>query len=459
MTKQDCIIIGGGLAGIAAAVRLAEAGTRVTLVETRQRLGGRATSFTDPTTGDTLDNCQHVLMRCCTYLLDLYERLGVADSIEWHRMFHFVDAAGHDDRMRADPLPAPCHLTRSLLGFGQFTLGEKLAIARAVWAMMRTDRRTVADVSFAQWLARYRQPQRVVRRFWAVVIISACNEQLDRVSARYALRVFQEGFLCNRTGHEMGLPGVPLVRVYDPAERAITASGGKLMLSMSADGFEFDGTRVTALRLGDGTTLPAAHFISTVPFDRLDKLVTDAMRAADARLRRLRELEVSPIIGIHLFFDRPRNVIPVPHAALTDSPLHWVFDKGDHLHGVISGAHALVDKPADEIAQLAVAEIHRHFPSSRGAKLARHRVVKEKRATFAITPGSDALRPTTTGAIGNLLLAGDWTDTGWPATMEGAVRSGYRAAAAVAGTSMDVAELPAGPLYRLLAKRALPDRD
>lgn len=451
MSDRTCVIVGGGLAGISAAVRLAEQGVCVTVVETRLRLGGRATSFTDPTTGEMLDNCQHVLMRCCTYLLDLYKRLGVVDTIQWHNRFHFVDSTGRDDVMHADPLPAPLHLSRSLLGFKQFTLTEKLAIGRATWGIMRTDRRTVAEMSFAEWLKRYRQPDRVVRNFWAVVIISACNEQLDRVSARYALQVFQEGFLCNATGHEMGLPGVPLVQLYDPAEKVIVDSGGKLMLSTSADGFAFDGQRVTGLRLGDGTTLEAEHFISTVPFDRLDKLATDAMRAADARLQRLRELTVSPIIGIHLFFDR-RDVLPVPHAALTESPLHWVFDKGDHLHGVISGAHALVDKPAEELANLAVAEIQKHFPKAREAKLVHHRVVKEKRATFAITPGSDALRASTTGAITNLQLAGDWTDTGWPATMEGAVRSGYRAAGAVVGRSMGVGELPASWLYRMLAR-------
>ncbi len=463
MVDTSCIIVGGGLAGIAAAVRLAEAGVPVTVIETRQRLGGRATSFTDPTTGDTLDNCQHVLMRCCTHLLDLYRRLGVEDCIEWHNRFYFIPENGCVDLMRADSLPAPMHLGRSLLGFKQFSLREKLAISRAMWAIMRCDRLTVADESFAAWLSRHHQPQRVMEMFWAVVIVSACNEQLDRVSARYALQVFQDGFLRNRHAHEMGLPGagVPLVKLYDPAGNLIKNSGGTIQLSCSAEAFEFDGQRVTGLRLADGQTLRADWFISAVPFDRLDKLTTPApgMRQADARLSRLDEITVSPIIGIHLYFDLP-GVMTLPHAALTQSPLQWLFNKGpdpatgkgQHLHGVISAAREWVDRPAEDLARMAVTEITRLFPVAGKAKLLHHRVVKEKRATFAVTPGIDRLRPPVTGTIGNLMLAGDWTDTGWPATMEGAVRSGYKAAGAVLGQDLTIPELTAGRLYRWLAK-------
>ncbi|MCC6680026.1 MAG: FAD-dependent oxidoreductase [Phycisphaeraceae bacterium] len=469
MADTSCIIVGGGLAGIAAAVRLAEAGVPVTVIETRQRLGGRATSFTDPTTGDTLDNCQHVLMRCCTHLLDLYRRLGVEDCIEWHDRFYFIPADGRVDLMQADSLPAPAHLARSLLGFKQFSLREKLAISRAMWAIMRCDRHTVTDQNFADWLRPYRQPQRVLEMFWSVVIVSACNEQLDRVSARYALQVFQDGFLRNRHAHEMGLPGpgVPLVKLYDPAENLIKSSGGAIQLSCSAEAFEFDGQRVTGLRLGDGQTLQAEWFISAVPFDRLDKLATPApgiapgnpgMRQADARLSRLDEITVSPIIGIHLYFDLS-GVMTLPHAALTQSPLQWLFNKGpdpvtgkgQHLHGVISAAREFVDRSAEDLARMAVTEITRLFPVAGKAKLLHHRVVKEKRATFAITPGSDKLRPPTTGTIANLMLAGDWTDSGWPATMEGAVRSGYRAAGAVLGRDLAVPEVAASRLYRWLA--------
>src|SRR5690606_30076063 len=169
------------------------------------------------------------------------------------------------------------------MGFKQFTLREKLAISRAMWAIMRCDRHTVAEISFADWLAKHRQPQRVVDMFWSVVIVSACNEMVDRVSARYAMQVFQDGFLGNAHAHEMGLPNKALVELYDPAEELIGSSGGAIRLSCSAQGFVFDGQRVSGLKLADGQTLSAEWFISTVPFDRLDKLITPEMREADAR--------------------------------------------------------------------------------------------------------------------------------------------------------------------------------
>jgi len=470
------VVIGGGLAGLAAAVSLAQQGVPVTLLETRKRLGGRATSFEDPATGDTLDNCQHVLLRACTSLLDFYERLGVADRVQWHRKLYFAYRDEQDqpaiDTLEGDDLPAPMHLVRSLWKFKGLTLREKFAIARGMLSILQISRRgrdLYADVSFADFLAEQNQPQPVIDKFWKVVIVSACNETIDNVAASYAIQVFQEGFLYRGEAYEMGLPTVPLEDLYDPAEQVITAAGGRVLSGIAAESIVFDGEQVAAIRLTDGQEIAGSSFISAVPFDRLAKLAPADMKAADPRLAVLDELKVSPIIGIHLFV-RPSEgegpVMSLPHLVLRDSPLHWVFNKGivkrgehagtQHLHGVISAAHERVDQSADDILTLAMRECRRFVPGFDDAVLAHGRVIKEKRATFSVQPGVDDKRPTTTGPIGNLLLAGDWVDTGWPATMEGAVRSGYTAAAAVlsragAEASEPVEDLEPGLLYQALA--------
>lgn len=455
-------LIGAGLAGLAAGLALARAGIGATVIETRKKLGGRAGSFIDRATEQRIDNCQHVVMRSCTHLLDLYERMGVAGKIRWYDRFYFVDGAGRLDVLEADAVPGPMHLSRSMLGFSSLTVADKRAIARGVWAILRTGERgreALGQVSFADWLEEHQQTAGAVEKFWTPVIVSACNEWPARVAANHAIHVYQEGFLRNRHVHEMGVAKIPLQELYEPARQIIEAAGGRVLTGQSAAGFEFDGQRVVGVRLGDDQTVGGDYFVSTVPFDRLAKLVTSAMVEADARLADLDRFEVSPIIGIHLYFDSPggQRTMMLPHVALTQSPLQWVFNKGvedgkEHLHGVISAAHEWVDRPAETIAAMAEAEVRKALPAMRRVKLVHHRVIKEKRATFAPVPRIDRIRPGTTGAIENLLLAGDWTATGWPATMEGAVRSGYAAANAIlpADEQVHVAPTDADGLYRWL---------
>jgi len=470
-------IVGGGVAGIASAVRLADAGVRVTLIETRKRLGGRATSFVDPQTGEVLDNCQHVLMRCCTHLLDLYGRLGVVDLIDWHARFHFIDVKQavrdgkpHVDTLEGDDLPAPLHLAWALLGLRYLSLVDKLAIGRAMFAMIRLGRegrRAVHGQCFEQWLRDHGQTQAAIDRFWSTIIVSACNARPSDCAADYAIQVFQEGFMANADAYVMGLSRVPLLKLYDAAEAVIRKGGGHVMLGTSVAGLSFDGTRVTALQFTGGESLEADSFLSTVPFDRLAKLCDEAMSTRDDRLQATQRHDVSPIIGVHLWYDRP--ITDQPHVAFVNSPLHWIFRRhegtvtrppeGAHYHAVISAADELVDAAADTVAALCDAELRKALPVARFAALLRSRVIKEKRATFLPSPGIDAARPGPRGDIANLYLAGDWTDTGWPATMEGAARSGYFAANALLEDAGHLApslpsELPASALYAALSPSA-----
>lgn len=467
------VVIGGGLAGIAAAVRLAGAGLAVTLVETSKRLGGRATSFVDTATGQVLDNCQHVLMGCCTNLIRLYEALGVADRIEWHRRLYFVDGDGRVDLLEADDLAAPLHLTRSLLSLKTFTLWEKIAIVRAMFALIRLGRdgrRRWHDRTFSQWLSAQRQPAGAVCKFWTPIVTGACNERPDRVAADYAMQVFQEGFLSHERAYVMGLSRVPLLQLYDTAVRVIEGAGGVVHLSTSAQQLRFAQGRAAALWVSGGGEISADAFVSALPFDRLARICPDEMIEADPRLKWLGHFRVSPIIGIHVWFDRA--VMTLPHLILTESPLQWVFNKGSpendaasrtggssdtaqHLHGVISAAHDLVDQPADVIAQMVVREMRKVLPRAVGARVLHSRVIKEKRATFSARPGIERSRPAAAGAIDNLYLAGDWTRCGWPATMEGAVRSGHLAAAALLErihlpTERLVPDLPSSAIYQMI---------
>jgi zeta-carotene desaturase len=262
----------------------------------------------------------------------------------------------------------------------------------------------------------------------------------------------------------MGLATVPLVKLYDTAAAVLREGGGTVMLGTSARSISFDGRRMTGVVTANGL-VDAAAVVSAVPFDRLDKLVSATAREADTRLRDLDRLEVSPILGVHLWFDRP--VMTLPHLVLVDAGVHWLFNKGtdsdgrQHVHAVVSAADDWMALPEQQITEKVVADIHRALPASKGIEPIQARCIKEKRATFAATPGADAIRPTAGpapargAAIDNLYLAGDWCDTGWPATMEGAVRSGYAAAEAIChNDGLEalgvVDDVPASWLARLL---------
>jgi zeta-carotene desaturase len=457
-------ILGGGLAGMSAAVKLAQAGVKVTLVETSRRLGGRATSHVDPTSGQRVDNCQHVLLGCCTNLLDFYKRLGVDSMINWAGDLHFFDKLGHHDVLKSSPLAAPLHLSAAMWRFRTLSFGEKLAISRAMVAMMRlprSRRHETESMTFEQWLKQHGQPQGAIDKFWAVVVVSALNQMPHRASAAPAIQVFQEGFLAHRDAYRMGTAAVPLGRLYDGAAKVIEDAGGEVIFGGSVK--SIDGspeTGVSGVTLADGTAIVADTYISAMPFDRLEKTVDERLKAFDPRLQKLDAFRHSPILGIHLWFEKP--VIEWPHMIFVDSPLQWVFVKGlvpaggeselvgtQYLHGVISAADEWVDKTAEEILAMSVSELAAYEPRVKTTKLSRGKVVKEKRATFSPEPGVEAARPGTTGAISNLLLAGDWTSTGWPATMEGAVRSGYKAAGAVLKEAGLVEDLPVARLYKL----------
>jgi len=457
--KGTVAIIGGGLAGLAAGSALAEAGYLVELFERRPFLGGRASSYELPGTGEVVDNCQHVLLGCCTNLVDFYYRLGVERQIRWYDAITFLLPGGKSSTLEAGGLPAPFHAAASFLQSPVLGIGDKLAIARALLALVPA---LPADngENFQQWLARHGQTKRALERFWAPVLVSALNEDLDWVSVRSAAFVFRESFLKSPAAGWMGVPAVPLSELYGTAAAYMEERGGKVHLRAAVDSIQAEDDAVR-LCVG-GQDVRADYAVLAAPFNTMEKLLPQTPEMDDLRAR-AGGFRSSPITGIHLWFDR--EITPLEHAVLLERTIQWMFhkskilaarqdsaQKGSYIELVVSSSKALVDKPRQEIIDMAVRELAEFFPSVREARLTKATVVKEVHATFSPAPGSDALRPANVTPCPRLFLGGDWTATGWPATMEGAVRSGYAAAEALSGKKFLVPALPPKGLMRLIAK-------
>lgn len=424
-------IVGGGLAGLAAAAALGSAGLAVDLFESRPFLGGRATSF-PVTPGDDdaelIDNCQHVLLRCCVNLLDFYSRLGVAGRIRFYREFTFLEPGGRCSKLRRGLLPAPLHLAGSFLRMPCLGANDKLAIGRAMLALLRerSRRKDLDRITMLDWLHEKKQPERAIERFWRQVLVSAVNEELDRMAAQHGFQVFWLGMLARVDSYEMGIPDVPLRDLYS-ADAWKKIGQVKIHTRIPVEAVVFREGLACGVQT-NGNVHPADYHICAVPFERLGALVPEL--GIDTS-----RFEHSPITGIHVWFDRP--VTDLPHAALLDRTIQWMFNKnhGHYVQFVVSASRSLVEMGRAEIIDLVLAEAAEFFPRVREANVERAQVIKEIRATYSAHPGMEALRPDATTRVPNVFLAGDWTRSGWPATMEGAVRSGYRAAEAVMAAS------------------------
>ncbi len=415
---KDAVVIGGGLAGLATAVALGSQGFQVELLEAKPFLGGRATSYPLPL-GDgqeeVIDNCQHILLKCCVNLLDFYRRMGVAEGIEFHREFFFMEPGGRTSSLRRGIFPAPLHFAESFLRATWLTLGEKLSLGRAMLALRRErrSRKDLDQISMLDWLKEKHQPARLIDRFWRQVLLSAINVELDQMAAAHGFQVMWLGFMAASDTYEMGIPKVRLGQLYQGGIENVVQRERTCV-------DEFDPERGV---LAAGEWIAAKAYISAVPSDRLARLVPQLPIDYNA-------FEPSSITGIHLWFDRP--VTTMPHATLLDRNIQWFYNKGDgrYLMLVVSASEMMLKMPRQEIIDLAMRELIEFLPAVAEATLVKAHVVKEAKATFRAKPGLEAKRPLSRTVIPNLFLAGDWTRSGWPATMEGAVRSGYLAAEA-----------------------------
>ncbi|MCW5756771.1 MAG: hydroxysqualene dehydroxylase HpnE [Phycisphaeraceae bacterium] len=419
--ERRAVVVGGGLAGIAAAVMLADHGVAVTLLEARRRLGGRAGSFEDPRTGEVLDNCQHVAMGACRVYVQLLERLGVAHMMAWGTRQTWIERGGRRSTLRAAPLPGTWAYAPSLALARFLSMGDKASIARAVRAARDVNRVSLRDVVFLEWLEATSPTPRAIARFWEPLIVSACNLSPARVSAEVGLHVVQGALLGGARDARIGVPTAPLSSLYEPVGKVLEAAGGRVV----------HGARVIGIEPGRVMCADGAVYACVAVVCALDPASANRLVTIDGG-HPYAGVSFSPILGVHVRYDRP--VLDVPHAVLVEGGVQWVFAKaGDPcmVHAVASAADAWVGLGEKEIVERVVAEIGEYLPIARGASVRWARPVLERRATFAATPDFQGSRPGAGRyADQGCFLAGDATATGWPATMEGAVRSGRGAAGA-----------------------------
>ena len=434
-TFPPVVIIGGGLAGLAAAVGLSSCGVTCRVLESRQKLGGRASSFVDPTNGEELDNCQHVSMGCCTNFAHFMQTIGAERLFRREKSLTFLGTTGHATVMKAAPLPAPLHLLPSMASLHWLSLSERMRLLYGLSSLLRTSSSRLRGVRLSDWLTQHYQTPRICSGFWHLVLVSALSESLDRIDASYARKVLLDGFARNRTGWEVLVPTESLTRLNDEIASDFLASRGVVIdRSAPVENLTLEQQLISHITTRRGEEIPAEDVIVAIPPYRLKSLL-DASGVDQSGWPAFSQIETAPIASVHLWFDRP--LTSLPNAVLVDRVSQWMFNRstgeaepGDpwYCQVVISASRDIESADQNAIVNQVADELRQTWPEARDAQLLRGRLVIERRAVFSVTPGIDQLRPTQQSPIGNLQLAGDWTQTGWPATMEGAVRSGYQAA-------------------------------
>jgi squalene-associated FAD-dependent desaturase len=443
MTAGRVVVVGGGLAGITAAIDLRDAGMDVTLLESRPRLGGAATSY--GRAGLMIDNGQHVFLRCCDRYQGLLARLGVSDLVTIQDRFDVtVLSPAGPARLRRDALPSPLHLARALLRYRLLSIAERARVGRAALAFRVADPANpdLDQERLGSWLAARGQSERARRRLWDLFIVSALNIDGDEASVGLAATVIKTALLGARDAADIGMARVPLGRLHAEATAAELArldvqvrlgARAASIEPVTAAGFQVSLSRDAETEAGQpsGQSIGCDAVVLAVPADQAARLATTAGVTQAAAWP---GLGYSPILNAHVVYDR--RVTDLPFAAGVDSPIQWVFDKtsqagvpsGQYLAISISAADDLIDVPTADLRKLFLPALEQLFPAAARAEVSDFFVTRERRATFRQAPGSGGLRPGSATSVPGLALAGAWTNTGWPDTMEGAVRSGHEAA-------------------------------
>jgi len=443
---KDAVVIGAGFAGLSAAVALAQRGARVTVLEGKPALGGRAYSFTDPDTDDFVDNGQHVLMGCYGETLDFLKQIGAHDQLVFHEdlEIEMLAGPGQSATLKTARLPGPLHMTAALLGYRHLTVAERVSVMRGglrLLAMRRFGGGELSRMTVAQLMDRLGQSEHARKCFWYPLSIATLNDEPEVSSAQLLGEVLKRAFFSRRRDSAFVYSRVGLSELYcTGAKQLIERAGGSVVSHSIVEMLELGaGGRVASVRLRDGRRIEASDFISAVPAPQLLRLLPENA-VADPFFLRFTGLSSSPIICVHVWLDR--EVTDSPFVGFIGTTTQWLFNKRQifaqrgeahpgYLSFVISGARKLVDRSNQEILDIVVNDLHAMIPASRAAKVVKSLVLKEKNATMAPDLRSHQLRPTAKTPIANFFLAGDWIQTGLPATIESAVISGRAAAAAV----------------------------
>ena len=443
--RRSALVFGGGLAGIAASKRLAEAGWQVTLLEARSSLGGRVFSFREPQSGRVLDNGQHIIVGACTNMIAFLE--AIAARHLWHLQPQ-LDVAVYDRRQRLGRLygvstPTPMHLLPAFLTYSHLGWLDKAKAARAIVSMMRVNRQApeLESMTFYDWLKSRGQTDRIVANLWNVLIEGTLNDNIREVSASMGLMIIQDGLLAGQRTINVGYPTVPLNEALArPAQGYLEKLGVRVTTGCPVRCVNTDANRrVESITVGNGSSLQADAYVSAVPFWTLPKLFSGSMADAST-VRGLSNLQTSPIVNVYLLYDQ--QVMTDDFCYILNSPLQWVFNStliyGDRIQEnqqslsvSVSAAWEYIDVERSRFSHTIANEMLAAFPKARDATLLDAVVVKQRNATFRCITGANQHRPGPRTESPNLFLAGEWTNTGWPSTMESAVISGYNAAEAV----------------------------
>ena len=434
----DAIVIGGGFAGFAAATALVESGARVLVVEARPGLGGRATAFTDPATGERVDNGQHILMGCYIDTLRFLRRIGTDALVHWQTGLRIpmIDRAGHRSTLSLPGLPSPLHFVAGVFAWDALSWPEKFSVLRIgslidPSASDASMRRGMAEETVRQWLKRNGQADRLCELFWEPLALAALNQSIDQAEAGNFIRVLQRVFAPDPSAAALVLPAVPLDELYaEPSRRWLESRGSEVRTNAPAT-IVIENERAIGARVR-GEMIEAPIVISTVPWFGFAALFDEVPAPLAATVSAASALESLPIVTVNLWFDRA--VMDEPLVGMPGRNFQWVFDRRaivggsvSHLSLISSGADAIVAKSNEELTTMALDELGAALPATRSARVKKAVAVREKRSTFSLAPGAPP-RPQTETPIDGLLLAGDWIETGLPATIESAVISGHRVA-------------------------------
>jgi squalene-associated FAD-dependent desaturase len=457
--RQDVIVVGAGVAGLSAAVALADAGASVTLLERRPYIGGRAYSYDHPALEETIDS-QHVVVGCCTNILDLCNQAGMADTIRWYDELTFLEPGGRRSLLHPGRLLAPAHQAVSFLRAPMLTVRDKAAIAAGLARFLRGYPADDTE-SFASWLKRTGQTDRAIRHFWEPVVVGALNDTFERCSVKYAGKVFHESFLRSAPAGRLGIPAAPLSEFFSPIAELARRKGVAIKLKAGIERIEQTSDKRWQIQAGS-EVYTASSVILATDFRQTKNLLGGLCSSNPSADTDFDKFIVAPITTIHLWYDR--DIVGIDHAVLLDTRIQWMFaksrirrwaaERGSYLELVISASWPELEMGREEILTSAIREFELFFPAAKTAKLVKSGILKEARATFSVTPGLDRFRPKQVTEWAGLYLAGDWTATEWPSTMEGAVRSGRLAAGALMGdgSRFMTPELPAQGLMRWLSR-------